>query len=180
MNLNEKTLSSETLFEGKIVTLKRDVVELSNGNQSMREVVEHIGGVCIVALDDEQNIYLVKQFRYPYKTQLLELPAGKKEKGEAPELTASRELKEELGFTAKELVEIAQVYPTVAYVNEVIHVYRATGLTQEEQCLDEDEFLEIVKLPLKQAYDMVMNGEINDSKTMVGVMKTYITEVLEK
>ncbi len=165
MDFSEKTRSSETVFEGRVFTAKRDTALLPNGRLASREVVVHNGGVCIAAVDDERNIYLVDQFRYPFMKTLTELPAGKLEKGENPDLTAARELKEETGFSAKSLVRVAESYPSPGYCSEILYLYLATGLTAGEQKLDEDEFLSCYKLPLSEAVRRVMSGEISDGKT---------------
>lgn len=165
MDFSEKTRSSETVFEGRVFTAKRDTALLPNGRLASREVVVHNGGVCIAAVDDERNIYLVDQFRYPFMKTLTELPAGKLEKGEDPDLAAARELKEETGFTAKSLVRVAESYPSPGYCSEILYLYLATGLTAGEQKLDEDEFLSCYKLPLSEAVRRVMSGEISDGKT---------------
>lgn len=165
MDFSEKTRSSETVFEGRVFTAKRDTALLPNGRLASREVVVHNGGVCIAAVDDERNIYLVDQFRYPFMKTLTELPAGKLEKGENPDLTAARELKEETGFSAKSLVRVAESYPSPGYCSEILYLYLATGLTAGEQRLDEDEFLSCYKLPLSEAVRRVLSGEISDGKT---------------
>lgn len=165
MDFSEKTRSSETVFEGRVFTAKRDTALLPNGRLASREVVVHNGGVCIAAVDDERNIYLVDQFRYPFMKTLTELPAGKLEKGENPDLAAARELKEETGFSAKSLVRVAESYPSPGYCSEILYLYLATGLTAGEQRLDEDEFLSCYKLPLSEAVRRVLSGEISDGKT---------------
>ncbi len=165
MEYTEETYSSETVFEGKVFTAKRDVARLHNGKLAAREVVVHTGGVCIAAVDENRNVYLVDQFRYPFMKTVTELPAGKLERGENPDLAAARELKEETGFTAKSLVRVAENYPTPGYCSEILYLYLATGLTAGEQRLDEDEFLNCYKLPLAEAARRVLSGEISDGKT---------------
>ncbi len=165
MELIEKTHLSETVFEGRVFSVKRDVAELSNGALASREVVVHNGGVCIAAIDEDKNVWLVKQFRYPFMKVLTELPAGKLEKGEDPDHAAARELKEETGFSAKSIVRVSQSYPSPGYCGEILYLYIATGLTAGEQHLDADEFLNCFKLPLIDAVKMVLNKEICDAKT---------------
>lgn len=173
MNLTEKTIGTEKIFEGKILSVTRDTVELPNGSTAFREVVHHSGGVCVVPLTDEGEIIMVKQFRYPFSQVLLEVPAGKREKGEDPLVCGTRELKEECGAVAEKIIPLGKLYPTVAYDTEIIYMFLATGLTFGEQKLDEDEFLDVVRIPLEDAVKMVMNDEIPDSKTQLAILKTY-------
>lgn len=168
---NEKTLSSELLFEGKVVKLYKDEVELENGYKTGREWIKHPGGVCIVALDEEENVYFVEQFRYPFHTALMEIPAGKLEFGEDHRECGIRELKEEIGATAESFEYLGCLYPTVAYDTEIIHMYLARGLSFGEQHLDEGEFLNVTKIPLSKAFEMVMNNELKDSKTQLAILK---------
>lgn len=171
MKFFEETVGSERLFEGKIINLRRDTVKLVNGQSAIREVVEHSGGVCVLPLMDDGNVIFVRQFRYPYGCELLELPAGKLEKGEDPREAGLRELSEETGAQCSTFTSLGQVYPTVAYDTEIIYLYLAEGLTFHEQHLDEDEFVEVVKIPLKEAIQMVMDGRIKDSKTQIALLK---------
>lgn len=173
MNLTEKTIGTEKIFEGKILSVTRDTVKLPNGSTAFREVVHHSGGVCVVPLTDEGEIIMVKQFRYPFSQVLLEVPAGKREKGEDPLICGTRELKEECGAVAEKIIPLGKLYPTVAYDTEIIYMFLATGLSFGEQKLDEDEFLDVVKVPLEDAVKMVMNDEIPDSKTQLAILKTY-------
>lgn len=174
MVLNEKTLSVEQIFKGKILDVTVEKVELENGHNSVREVVHHNGGVCVVPIDDEGNVYFVKQFRYPFKTVLLEVPAGKLEKGEDHRECGIRELKEEIGAEADKVEYLGCIYPTVAYDTEIIHMYMATGLKFGEQHLDEGEFIDVVKMPLERAYEMVMANEIPDAKSQTAILKAYL------
>lgn len=175
MKLEEITLNEEYLFKGKIINLRRDEVELPNKKTSMREVVEHPGGVCVLPLTKDNEILFVKQFRYPYKKVLLEIPAGKRDKkDEAPVECGKRELKEETGTTAKEYISLGELYPTPGYVDEVIYMFLAKGLEYGETCPDEDEFLSIEKIPFKEALKMVLDGSIKDAKTQVAIMKTAL------
>lgn len=171
MRLEEKTLSSEQKFDGRIVKLFVDQVELENGETATREVIKHPGGVCILPLDEENNVLMVRQFRYPPQKVLLEIPAGKMEFGEDHRACGLRELKEETGCTCDEFIYLGNLIPTPAYDNEVIHMYLARGLHGGDQNLDEDEFLEIEKLPLEKAVKMVMNNEIADAKTQIALLK---------
>ena len=167
----EKPLSSETRFEGRVFTVTVDKVELENGRTSTREVVHHHGGACIAALTDENEVYLVRQFRYAFGQELWELPAGKLEKGEDPFEAAKRELTEECGVTADEYISLGQIYPTVGYDTEVIYIWAARGLHPAAMHLDDDEFLTPERVPLEKAIDMVLSGEIRDAKTVAGILK---------
>lgn len=171
MNFEEKTLKENVIYEGKIITLHVDDIELPDGSKAIREIVEHSGGVCVAAMTEERELYFVRQYRYPYKKVLLELPAGKLEKGEDPHKAGIRELEEECGVVADEVISMGTVYPTVAYCSEIIHLFAAKGLKSTHQHLDEDEFLAVEKIPLADAVKMVMDGEISDSKTVALVMK---------
>ena len=172
MHLEEKTISSEMMYDGKIVKLLRDSVELEHGKTALREVIKHPGGVGIVPLDEDNNVLMVRQFRYPHGKVLLEIPAGKLEYGENPRECGLRELKEETGCTCDSFEYLGNLIPTPAYDTEVIHMYLARGLHSGEQNPDEDEFLEIEKIPLEKAVEMIMNNEIADAKTQIAILKT--------
>lgn len=169
MNLDEKTLSAEYIYKGKILNLRKDKVELPNGNVSAREVIEHSGGSCVYC-ELDGKVLLVKQFRYPYKKQLLELPAGKLNPGENPENTAIRELEEEGGILAKTVELMYKIYPSTAYTEEVIYIYRAKDVTKTYKHLDDDEFLDTVWIDKQTLKEMIKNGEINDAKTLVALL----------
>ena len=171
MKLFEKTLSSETKFDGRIITVKLDDVELQNGSTAKREIVCHNGGVCAAVLTEQDEILLVRQFRYPYKEVLLELPAGKLEKGEDPFEAVKREQLEETGTTGKNYTYLGDLYKTHGYCGEIIHMFAAKGLKEGAKNLDEDEFLEAEKFPLEQVIEMILSGEIKDAKTQAAVLK---------
>lgn len=172
MNLTEKQLEKNYIYKGKILNLRNDTALLPNGNTANREIVEHNGGVCIAPLTDKDELIFVKQFRYPYMEEILELPAGKRDsKDEDPLACGIRELREETGATAQKIIPLGELYPTPGYCAEIIWLYLATGLTYGEQDTDEDEFLEVLKIPLKKAVEMVMSGEIKDAKTQTLVLK---------
>lgn len=174
MELMEKTVESKTLFEGHIVTLKLDRAQLPNGSLASREVVEHPGGVAVLPLDAEGRVIMVRQYRYPLHNTLLELPAGKLEKGEDHRVCGIRELQEEVGITADEVIYLGGLYLSPGYSNEVLHLYLARGLHQGECHPDEDEFLEIERVPFDKLLDMVMRDEIYDAKTVAAVLKTKV------
>ena len=170
----EKTLSSKDIYKGKIISLKKDKVELENGATAEREVFMHPGAVAIVAVDTRKYVYLVKQYRYPIAEELIEIPAGKLDKGETPFECAKRELKEETGLTAKRYKNLGVIYPSPAYCDEKIHLFLALDLSEGEQKLDEDEFLSVKKLPLNVACEMAVNGDITDAKTVAGLLKAKL------
>lgn len=172
MTFEEKTVSSESIYKGAILNLRRDKVTVSGGGYSYREIVEHNGGAVAVALTDDGNVVLVKQFRKPMEKVVTELPAGKIEKGEDPLETMKRELKEETGYTASNLKLMAEFNPSVGYTNETLYIYLATGLVPGKPQPDEHEALEIKEIPLDDAIQMVVNGEITDGKTMTGLLLT--------
>ena len=173
MHLFEKKKSSETIYNGRIFTVTKDTVELENNTQADREVVHHNGGVCVIPITDDGCILMVKQFRYPMGEAILEIPAGKLEPNENHFEAGKRELLEETGNECSEYTFLGKVYPTPAYVTENIYMYLAKGLTYKGQNLDSDEFLDVVKLPIREAFEKVMSGEIKDSKTQIGVLKAY-------
>lgn len=176
MNLSEKQLEKEYIFKGKIINVRRDTALLPNGATATREVIEHPGGVCVAALDNNDNLLFVKQFRYPYMEETLEIPAGKRDRGtnEAPIECGKRELLEETGATAEFFEPLGTLYPTPGYCGEIIWMYFAKNLTFGKQNPDEDEFLEVIKIPLERAVDMVLSGEIKDAKTQTAVLKVKL------
>lgn len=173
----ETKLSSQTLFEGRIIEVHKDKVQLENGKETTRELVIHHGGVCIAALDEQDRILLVKQFRYPYGKEIIELPAGKIEKGEDPRECGIRELREECGSTADRFEKLTELYPTPGYCSEIIHIYQASGLHETQQQLDPGEFLDVLRVPFEEAVRMVLAGEIPDAKTQVGILQLYAKRV---
>lgn len=174
MHLEEKTLESNLVYKGGILEVYRDTALLENGQTAGRDVIKHSGGVCVVAVNENKEVYFVKQFRYPHQKVLLEIPAGKLEWGENPLECGMRELREEAGFTADEFTSLGCLYPTPAYDTEVIYMYLAKGLHKAQQELDEDEFLEVLTIPLDEAVKMVMNNEIEDAKTQLALLKASV------
>ncbi len=165
----EKTINSTLIYDGRIMRLYKDEVELENGKKSIREYIRHSGGSSVLAVDENENVYLVTQYRYPYAAETVEIPAGKRERGEDPLVCAVRELEEETGLVAEKYELIATVYPTPAYTDETLYVYLATGLTKKAAHLDDGEFLGVEKVPFEEAYGMASSGRIRDSKTLVAI-----------
>jgi len=169
--LIEKELKSNLIYDGRIIKVKNDDVVLPNGANSKREYVEHPGGATILALDEEENVYLIRQFRYAYREVIWEAPAGKLEKGEDPKEAAKRELEEEIGMIAGKIEDFGLVYPSPGYTNEHLYIYVATDLKKSKQHLDDTEFLNVYKMPFKEALDKVTSGEITDGKTAYAILK---------
>ena len=167
----EKQLSSETIFTGRVISVTLDTVELENGNTGMREVVHHHGGAGVAALNGQGEIYLVRQYRYALDRELIEIPAGKLEQGEDPFETAKRELGEEAGLKAAEYRDLGYIIPTCGYCSEIIYLYAAKDLSPVSQHLDPDEFLSVFTMPLEEAVQLVLSGEITDSKTVAAILK---------
>ncbi len=174
MNLIEQQLSGETYYHGRIIDLRVDRVRLPDGGEATREVIDHPGGVGVVALTDRDEVLFVRQFRYPYREVLLEIPAGKRDRGEDPLATGKRELREETGAAAAHYEPLGVLYPSPGYCAEVIHLFLATGLTFGETRPDDDEFLEPDRIPLEEAVKMVLAGEIKDAKTQVALLKVAL------
>lgn len=168
MDLEEKTVRKNYLYQGKIVNLRCDDALLPNGEPCRREIVEHPGGACVLCID-RGEVVLVRQFRYAYGEELLEIPAGKLEKGEDPLLAAKRELEEETGLVA-DLVPLTVLYPTPGYSNEKIYIYRAQNVREGVRHPDRDEFLDVVKLPFEEAVALVKKGAIRDAKTIAALL----------
>jgi ADP-ribose pyrophosphatase len=171
MELEEKKLSSEEIFDGVAIHLFRDEILLPNGNKGVREVIRHPGAVCVIPVTEDGDVIFVNQFRYAFNKVTLEVPAGKLEKGEDPLEAAMRELSEETGLSAKNVVYLGELYTTPALIDEVIHMYLATDLVEGKQHLDEDEFINTLRMPLSEAVQKVMNGDIKDAKTQTILLK---------
>lgn len=174
MELTEKTLSSQTMFDGRIIHVRRDVIELPNGKEAFREVVDHPGGVCVLALDGEGRVLIVSQYRYPYNKVLREIPAGKLERGEDPREAAIRELREETGAAAGRFESLGELYPSPGYCGEIIRMYLARDLTFGVTDLDEDEFLNLERVPFEALVQQVLSGEVRDAKTIAAVLKAKV------
>lgn len=173
MELHEEFVSREEIFHGRIVDLRVDTVRLPNGHLTIREVVDHPGGVAIVALDEADNVLTVRQYRYAFGRVLEEIPAGKLERGEDPREAALRELREETGATCDRLTPLGALYASPGGFCEVVHLYLAEGLHFGEQQPDEDEFINAYRTPFDVFLGRVLRGEICDGKTVSGILKVY-------
>ena len=171
LGMYERTENVQGIYNGRVVNFHVDDITLCNGEKATRECVDHPGGVGIIALTDDEYVYMVRQFRYPYKESIYEIPAGKREKGEDPLETGKRELQEECGVVAENYIDLGRIYPSPGYTNEEIYLYAATGLTEVEQNLDEDEFLQATKMKLTTLIAKIMSGEITDAKTIAAAFK---------
>ena len=174
MDMKETRIGGELIYDGIIVHLFKDDVTLPNGKNAVREVIRHQGAVCVVAVDNNNNIYLVKQFRYPFNDVITEIPAGKLDAGETPLEGAARELREETGIIANNYEYLGELYTSPAFLDEVIHMYLATDLSFVEQDPDEDEFVEVEKVNIDDFVKEILNGKIPDSKTQTAVLKAYL------
>ncbi len=171
MKLEEKTISSEVIYKGSIVKLNLDTAELPNGKTASREVVNHPGGVTVAALTKENELLFVRQYRYPFHEIVLELPAGKMEKNSTPLENIKRELLEETGAVGYNFISLGKQMVSPGFCDEVVHMYMCRIDHFEEQQPDDDEFLEIVRIPLDKAVEMVLNNIIVDGKTQTAVLK---------
>lgn len=170
MELTEKTLTSREVYRGRILRVREDTVRLPNGKTAEREVAEHPGGVGILALDGG-DVLLVRQYRYAFSRVLAEIPAGKREPGEEPFVTAQRELREEIGATAGKWTELGALIASPGCYGEVLYLYMAQELTFGDTHPDEDEFLDVVRMPFDRAVELCMTGELTDAKTVIALLK---------
>lgn len=171
-NLTEKRLSGELIYDGCVVHLWRDEIELPDGGRGVREIVRHVGAVAVLPLTNDGNVICVRQYRYPFAEVLLEIPAGKLDSPDEDIIEAARrELREETGAVGGELIPLGTLYPSVAIFDEKIHMFAAVGFDIGETDRDEDEFMEVERVPLRKLVDMVMSGEIRDAKTQTAVLK---------
>lgn len=171
--LFEKTLNTKKIYTGKVFTITYDDVELSNGYKTIREVVHHSGGV-VIAAEKNNKILMVKQFRYPAQEALLELPAGKLDKKNEDILAAAkRELEEETGHIAENWESLGFIWTSPGFCNEKLFLFKASGLSFKGQHLDKGEILDYMEIDKEQVFNMIRNGEINDSKTIAALMRAY-------
>lgn len=169
--LIEREVKANTLYSGRIINLRVDDVALPDGTLSKREYVEHRGGAAVLAIDEDNFAYLVEQYRYPYREVTLEIPAGKLEAGETPDVTVARELEEETGLHAENITPFGVIYPTPGYTNEKLHIFLATGLKYVGEHPDGDEFLHVLRMPFSKAYEKTLCGELKDAKTCYAILK---------
>ena len=174
MELTERTVSSQTIFQGRIIRVDMDQVELPDGKTADREVVYHPGGVAVLALDRDNSVSLVRQFRYPIRQELLELPAGKLDPGEDPVTGALRELKEETGAEPETFLPLGKLLPAPGCYGETLHLFLAKGLKFSQQQLDPDEFLNVERVPFDEMVHRCVNGEIDDAKTVAAVLRAKV------
>lgn len=179
MNLEEKTLSETYHFKGRIINLRVDDVELPDGNKSIREIVEHPGGVCVAALTPDGKLPFVRQFRYPYKEVVTELPAGKLEKGEDPLEAIKRELAEEVGANGTNWRSMGKLYPTPGYCGEIIYLFACDIDSAGESHPDDGEFLEVEYISLEKAVELVTQNKIPDAKTQTLILKLWAEKFLK-
>lgn len=180
--LEEKTISSEPIFSGKIITLQVDEVELPNGRTSKREIVKHPGAVAILPITNDNNIVMVEQFRKPLERTIVEIPAGKLEKGEEPRETAIRELEEETGYECDSLEWLISFYTSPGFADEIVHLYIARGLKKKKDAatLDEDEFVNLLEVSLEEAIQLIKEQKIYDAKTAYAVTYLQLQEAMKK
>ncbi len=171
MDYFEKTLKTDEIYKGNIIKVQNLTVSLPNGKEATRDIVLHPGASVVIPINEQGELYMVKQFRKPLDLTTLELPAGKLDSvGEDPRVCAERELMEETGLRAEKIDHLISIHTTPGFCNEVIHMYTATGLTQGEACTDEDEFLDVEKIHVSKLVDMILEHKITDAKTIIGVL----------
>lgn len=169
--MKEKKISGEVIYDGKIIRVEKDYIELEDGHRSTREVVFNSGGVSVLALDKDENVILVKQFRYPSKEELYEIPGGKQNENEDYVTSGMRELEEESGYTSEDAQYFGYFYPTVAYATEVIHLLLAKNCYYTKQHLDVGEHVSVELIPFEEVKKMIFDGRIKDGKTIIAVLK---------
>ncbi|MED4017206.1 MULTISPECIES: NUDIX hydrolase [Sutcliffiella] len=178
-HLKEKTIKSEKLFTGRVIDLYFEEVELPNGKTSTREIIKHPGAVAVVAITDEGKIVMVRQYRKAMDRILVEIPAGKLENGEKPEVTAIRELQEETGYTCDGVTPLISFYTSPGFADELVHLFVANGLKKDNQkhSLDEDEFVDLVEVTLNEALQMMESKEIYDAKTAYAIQYLQLQQM---
>jgi ADP-ribose pyrophosphatase len=173
MTFEEKTLETQTIYEGKVLTLRRDRVTTVNGDTAFREIIEHPGGVVLAAITEDKKMVMVRQFRKAVEQVVFEAPAGKLEPGEGVVQAAIRELKEETGYTAREVDFMGSFFSSCGYTSEVLHIYLCRDLSPGQTEFDEHEALIVEEYPLKDLFQQAVKGEINDAKTALAIFLAY-------
>ena len=168
--LKETKLSSRIIFQGRLLDVRKDEVELPNGKTSTREWINHPGAVCCIPILSDGKIALIRQYRYPVQSEMIELPAGKLDKGEKPEVCAVRELEEEIGYRTNKLTFLTHIHPAIGFANEKMWLYLVEELEKTDSKLDDDEFLELIPTSFDDAIEMVWSHEITDVKTIIGLL----------
>lgn len=175
--MKTKLINREEVYKGKVFSVAEDTIAFEDGHTAKWELVLHNGASAIVPLTDEGEVILVKQYRNAEDGMVLEIPAGKLEKGEDPLACASRELEEEIGYRARKLEKICAMYSAIGFSNEKLHLYKATGLIKTQQNLDEDEFIRVEYYPLEEVMEMIRQGKIQDGKTIVAILSVYLDQM---
>ncbi len=168
--LKESTVSSETVYDGSFLDVRKDIVNLPDGNTSTREWINHPGAACIIPIMPDGKLALIKQYRYPVQSTMIELPAGKLDVGEKPEVCAIRELEEEIGYLADKLTFVTKIHPAIGFANEEMWIFLAENLVKSQINTDHDEFVELMPTSIEDAVRMVWNGAITDVKTIIGIL----------
>jgi len=178
VDLEEKRIDSTLMYDGDFIRVSKDRVSLPDGAVTSREYIKHPGAVAMLALLDNGNLVMERQYRYPPRREFIELPAGKIDHGEDILVTAQRELLEETGYVAKEWIHLTTAWPCIGYADERMEYFLARGLSHQGSKLDDGEFLEVFELPLTEALEWIRMGRINDSKTIVGLfwLEKYLNE----
>lgn len=179
MDKKEKTLKENLIYDGKIIKLYNDDVICPNGLKATREYIKHPGGACVLPIFNDE-VLLISQYRYAYHKDILEVPAGKIEPNEDPLKAAIRELEEETGYKAKSLIPLGEIYPTVGYTDEVIYLFASENLAVGHTHLDKDEFIDLKRVKLSDAYDMALKGTIKDAKTVAVILRYVLSKKIKK
>ena len=174
MSLFETVLASERIYEGRLINLRVDQIRTAAGVESVREIVEHPGAIALIALDEAGRVLLVKQYRHAVRAVTLEIPAGTLEPGEEPLAAAQRELREETGYRAGQLNRLGGIYTAPGFSTEYIHFYLATQLTPDRLAMDADEVIDLIRLPLSEAVDLIPAGQIDDGKSVSGLLLAQV------
>ena len=168
--LKESTVSSEKVYNGTFLDVRKDIVNLPDGNTSTREWINHPGAACVIPIMADGKIALIKQYRYPVQSIMIELPAGKLDIGEKPEVCANRELEEEIGYVANKLTFVTKIHPAIGFANEEMWIFLAEKLAKSQKSTDHDEFVELIPTSIEDAVKLVWNGNISDVKTIIGIL----------